>query len=178
LNVSEVIREFIRTHETLSEPDAFARFLEEERIRTWVGSDPERREKIRREFARQWAEMHEAAPGAGQAQRAPTVVQVAREPAQAKPQAPPPVANVQRPEGASRKLTLMCPACREVEVWTRGSLIECRGCGRHYDNMLDLVPVHPVGPFTYLFGEGVVGFATAVGLVLMLIAIYGVFRWA
>lgn len=171
--MSEVIREFIRAHEELSEGDAFERFLREDRIRAWVGSDPERREKIRREFSRQWGSMRESPSGSGAAAqtatRAPTVVQVRRDT---------PPANVQRPEGPARRLTLMCPACNELEVWTRGGLIECRGCGRHYENMLELVPVQPVGPFTYVFGEGWVGFATAVGLVLLLLAIYGVFRWA
>lgn len=195
--MSEVIRDFISAHGGLGETEAFELFLKEERIRAWVGSDPQRKSRIQREFARQWA-LHHASDPPSQAQpspssspgpssgpsRQPTIVQV-RSPEPAAPSLGParlgpsgPSARGDRSEGAAaRKLTLMCPACREVEVWTRGGAIECRSCGREYDNMLELVPVHPVGPFAFLFGEGAVGLLTAAGLVLLLLLTYGVFRW-
>lgn len=182
--MSEVIRDFIKDHEKLGEAKAFEQFLEQERIRAWVGDDPQRREKIRREFARIWATQE----GEGQ-----NVVQVQKPET---PEAPPkpesdshvPIhrgkskAVVERPvpstETGYRHLNLLCTNCDGLDVWNKGHVIECRGCGRVYDNMLELVPVQPVGPFTYLFGEGTGGVATAVGLVLLLLVIYGVFRWA
>jgi hypothetical protein len=62
-------------------------------------------------------------------------------------------------------------------VWLQGGTLSCRSCGTVYDDMLSLVPVRPVGPFAYLFGEGVKGILTATGIGLLLLAVYGVLKW-
>lgn len=180
--MSEVIRDFIKEHPQLGESDCFEEFLQQERIRAWVGTDPQRREKIRGEFHRIW--VVEKDPGANtvQVQRTtvptpPSEVRVHKDTAAMASGQGPAARPTLGSQVAPRKLNLLCASCDGTDVWAKGHLIECRRCGRIYDNMLDLVPVQPVGPFTYMFGEGAGGVATAVGLVLFLLVIYYLFRW-
>lgn len=163
MTVSEVIEEFIRRNPQLAlEPDAFESFLHVDRIRAWVGADGSRRERLRREFSRVWADMHPVVVSKGQA----------LEPPRARPAPPPPA-----PRAAPRKLHLLCAACSRMDVWSVEGRVECRHCGRAYDDLLDLVPVKPVGPFAYLFGEGAAGWLTAAGVAAGLAGLYLALRW-
>lgn len=188
--MSEVIESFIRRHPGLSEEAAFEGLLQEERIRAWVGADPTRKERLRREFGRVWATMRGDAPPpppaaapagstarAGPAGPAAATVQPARTlrvevAPEALAPAPPPAAE----QPGARKLAVMCASCGEVDVWMRGDGIACRACGRVYDDMLQLIRVTPVGPFAFLFGEGWTGYATAAGLAGGLALLYFLFR--
>lgn len=66
--LSEVIESFIREHPDLDEGSAFERFLEQDRISSWVGKDANRKERIRREFTRVWAFTHGAGASAPRAE--------------------------------------------------------------------------------------------------------------
>jgi hypothetical protein len=158
--VSEVIEEFIRRNPDLPESAAFDGFLQQERIQRWVGADPMRRERLRAEFVRVWRSMHPSSDG-----RTPVVV--VREPAPAPSPSPAP----------AQKLDLMCAECNRLDVWRQAGVLSCRSCGRVYDDMLQLVPVKPVGPFEFMFGEGAAGWLAAAGIALLLLALYGVLRW-
>lgn len=123
--------------------------------------------------------------------REPVREPVAREPTAREPAAREPAREAPRPHApqqarapvrtnaaaAGRKLQLMCPSCARIDVWLEGGTISCRTCGTVYDDMLALVPVKPVGPFEYLFGEGTKGALTAVGVGLLLLGVYGVLKW-
>lgn len=230
--MSEVIEEFIRTHSNLQEREAFETFLRQDRIKTWVGQDPARRDRLQREFSRVWGDLRagaappqasvaavarpaphphppppapqqpreshaplprprEAPPQNAPAPRehAPREPPSPREPAPA-PRAPtrvevrqPPAAQARHaPSGSraasgTRRLNLLCPACGRLDVWLQDGAISCHGCGRAYDDMLALVPVKPVGPFEYVFGEGVVGYLKAAGVGTLLLLVYGVLKW-
>lgn len=210
--MSEVIEEFIRTHSDLPEREAFETFLGQDRIKTWVGQDPARRDRLQREFSRVWGTLQ----GASASSQAPVAAAVQRPPAHAPPPPPPPPApreapppepaparesprptRVQvrherpappapasRPMGASssvstatRRLNLLCPACARLDVWLQDGEISCHGCARVYDDMLALVPVKPVGPFEYVFGEGPMGYVKAAGVGTLLLLVYGVLKW-
>ena len=56
--MSEVIENYIRRHPGLSEKDAFEGFLQEERIKSWVGADESRKDRLRKEFGRTWGSLH------------------------------------------------------------------------------------------------------------------------
>lgn len=195
--MSEVIESFIRRHQGTSEEAAFAGFLEEERIKAWVGSDEGRRERLRREFGRVWATMHAATGRSGPSgpsqmvQERPVRVDLHPAPAApaapvaparpAAPRAPLPAPRAVEPHpvtsAGARKLHVLCASCQRHDVWLEGGVISCRRCGHVYDDMLQLVRVKPVGPFEFIFGEGWAGAATAVGIALAFIALYGVLRW-
>lgn len=163
--MSEVIEDFIRQNPGLTvESDAFSGFLEQDRIRAWVGGDANRRERLRAEFSKTWAIVTATrhAPPSGQQ----VTVTVAPKPAPASLSADEP----------AHQLHVMCPACRRADVWRNGAHIACRHCGREYDDMLALVPVKPVGAFAFLFGEGWKGAATAAGIVLLLVGLYVLLR--
>lgn len=102
---------------------------------------------------------------------APPAPRVQVRPAQAPAPAQP------RASIGGRRLQLLCPACARIDVWLDAGAITCRACGTAYDDMLALVPVKPVGPFEYLFGEGTKGALTAVGVGLLLLGVYGVLKW-
>lgn len=174
--MSEVIEEYIRRHPGLREADAFEGFLKQDRIKAWVGADESRKERLRAEFGRVWQTLQGAAGGT----RGPVTMRETdlemeerRKQMEAAKRVPVQVAS----DEPSRKLQLMCPACNRTEVWKQGHVIACRNCGRVYEDMLDLVPVKPVGPFAFVFGEGVQGWLTAGGIALLLLALYGVLRW-
>ena len=172
--MSEVIEEFIRRNPGAHEADAFERFLKEPRISQWVGDDAGRRERLHREFARVWGNLHSGAGGAPAAVTTAPPRPVVRE---APRDAPRQVKVDVRPDASGRRLQLLCPACTRVDVWLQGGVISCRSCGTVYDDMLALVPVKPVGPFAYLFGEGWKGYLTATGIGLLLLGVYGVLKW-
>lgn len=200
MSVSEVIENYIRRHPGVPEKEAFEGFLLEDRIKTWVGGDDGRRERLRKEFGRVWGGMHvegqvttaarvgPAGPAGPQytegrgvrVQATDDSPQALQKPAQ--PRERPEAAQIMQPIPAmgaqSRKLAVMCTGCMRVDVWMDGGLIACRSCGKVYDDMLLLIRVTPVGPFEFLFGEGWVGYATATGIALALLALYGVLRWA
>lgn len=163
MSLSEVIEEYIRRNGGMGEPEAFETFLQQERIRAWVGGDTGRRERLHREFTRVWATLHPPSTPSKPARSEATTVQV----------------DVRRPSVSSpaRRLQVLCAACNRLEVWSQDGAIECRSCGRTYDNFLDLIPVKPVGPFAFVFGEGAEGWLTAGGIVALLLALYGVMRW-
>lgn len=228
--MSEVIEEYIRRNDGMSEDAAFQSFLKQERIRQWVGQDPSRVERLRREFTRVWNAMH-ASPANGQqgaqqttmvreAPPAPTNVPVreappARPSAPAPPQQPAPrpaakpaaspatqpAAPATRPQPAqpaqpkpapqpaaqsppaaprlqtgARRLLVLCPQCARMDVWLQGGDIGCRSCGQAFPDMLQLIPVKPVGPFEYVFGEGVAGYLKAGGVAVGLAALYAALR--
>lgn len=156
--MSEVIETYIRRHPAMPESEAFEGFLRDERISRWVGADEARRERLRAEFARVWGQVRPSATAA---------------PARPAPALPPP-SQLAPP----RRLQVMCPACERLDVWSDAGVVECRACGAVYDDLLRLVPVRPVGPFAFLFGEGWTGVATAGGVALLLLGLYGVLRWA
>lgn len=187
--LSEVIEEFIRRHPGMAERDAFEAFLREPRIASWVGADASRRERLQREFDRVWSRLQDE-PAAPAAPSAPAAPPAPAAPAQAK--RPAPIVHHEAPEpprsarvdvrthrahGAARRLNLLCPACTRVDVWLADGAITCRSCQTTYEDMLALVPVKPVGPFAYVFGEGVKGYLTAGGVALLLLVVYGVLKW-
>lgn len=180
--MSEVIEQYIRTHPGMRESDAFEGFLQQDRIRAWVGTDESRRERLRREFSRVWSVLQPenapslgpGHPGAGQIQAPP---QRAPPPARPEPKVPMRVDVQAAPAAPPRRLQLLCSTCGKLTVWSENGLIACRNCGRRYVDLLELVPVKPVGPFAYVFGEGVEGWLTAGGVVLILLLAYGVMKW-
>lgn len=182
--MSEVIEHYIRDHPGVSENDAFEGFARQERIAAWLGSDPTRRERLRREFARVWSMMEAKATSGGQrmAPLQPRPVEPAPKPAQAPvppPRATEPMEVPRRvPVAGGRKLSLLCPTCERLDVWADGGRVSCHHCGADYHDMLELVPVKVVGPFAFLFGEGAAGWLTAGGLVLLILLLYGVLKWA
>jgi hypothetical protein len=157
--VSEVIEDFIRQHQGLSENEAFEGFAAQERIRTWLGNDATRRDRLRREFARTWADL-ESRGGA-----AAMVRPVALAP-------PTSVPVVRRAAAPPRLLKVLCPACETMQVWAEDARIACRGCGREYPDMLELVPAKPVGLFAFVFGEGAAGWVAAGGVAVLLVLLY------
>lgn len=141
-----------------------------------MGDDAGRRERLQREFSRVWETLHAASSGGpASAALAPRPVVQEAPPAR---EAPRPLKVEVRPDASARKLSLLCPACARVDVWLQAGVLSCRSCGTAYDDMLALVPVKPVGPFEYLFGEGLKGILTAAGIGLLLLAVYGVLKWA
>ncbi|GEM_PF-4521151 len=172
--MSEVIEDFIRAHPGATENEAFEGFAAQERIRAWLGSDANRRERLRREFARVWTQMEAKSTGTptAMAQPRPIAVPVAIPEAPAPAPAPVRVSAIPREAPPMRHLKVLCARCERAEVWAEGSRIRCRRCGHEYDNMLDLVPVKPVGLFTFLFGEGKAGLVAAGGILLLLALLY------
>lgn len=171
--MSEVIENYIKRHPGLSEKDAFEGFLNEDRIKAWVGTDDSRKERLRKEFGRVWGSMHVegqvASPGGARSgpagpsglQQARTVrVEVAPESVTGQGGSP------------ARKLSVLCSNCKHMDVWMQGDTIQCHRCGRYFEDMLSLVRVTPVGPFAFLFGEGWKGAATAGGIVVGLGLLY------
>jgi hypothetical protein len=151
--LSRLIVDFIATHGALPEEDAFERFVAQEPIASWVKGDSHRRERVEREFRFAWRQQRPSSP---------RTVEVRTPAADA---------------GPPRQLSLLCPACMKLDVWSRGDLVECYSCGRVYDDLLALVPIRRIGPFAFVFGTGWRGVATAAGLTLLLVAVYGAFRW-
>lgn len=198
LNVSEVIENFIRRHPQLSESEAFDGFLSEDRIKSWVGTDQSRRERLRKEFGRVWAEHHveqvraqtptsaRAGPS-GPARTSPSqairveVTPSAQGPPVAPPSAPGPAqaSRASATNGGGRKLQVLCTKCRRVDVWmAANNTVQCRACGLQYDDMLQLIRVTPVGPFEFIFGQGWRGIAMGAGIVAGLVGLYLILRWA
>lgn len=174
--MSEVIEGYIRRHPDLPQAEAFAGFLQEERIRAWVGNDDARRERLQREFARVWESVHVTEP---------TVVPTARSGPSGPSPAPQgrtlrvevtPVHEAPSSTGGGRQLQVLCTNCRRMTVWMDGGLIHCRSCGHAFDDMLHLIRVTPVGPFAFLFGEGWKGAALAGGIGVGLVAMYLLLR--
>lgn len=171
--MSEVIETYIRRHPGASESEAFDGFLREERIKQWVGADEGRRERLRREFSRVWSTLNnpEGAPAkSGPAGPQSAVLQP--RPVRVEVHAPEKALHVHAAGPHARKLDLLCPACTRYDVWLAEGTIACRGCGAVYDDMLALVPVKPVGPLEFVFGEGWVGYARAAGLAVALTLLY------
>lgn len=171
--MSEVIETYIRRHPGASESEAFDGFLHEERIKQWVGADENRRERLRREFTRVWSTIHNpegAAAKSGPAGPQSTVLQP--RPVRIEVQATEKAINVNTAGPHARKLELLCPRCTRYDVWLAEGTIACRGCGNVYDDMLALVPVKPVGPLAFMFGEGWVGYVTAGGIAVALTLLY------
>lgn len=169
--MSEVIEEYIRRHPGLLESEAFDEFVGQDRIRQWLGADASRHARLRVEFGRIWQQIQTTASGG----RGPAV---ATEMAQRQTKAPNQRLQVQvTPDQPWQRLNLLCSTCARFDVWRSGDVIACRGCGRSFDDMLELVPVKAVGPFAFAFGEGIGGVAVAVGIALLLVVLYGVLRW-
>lgn len=179
--MSEVIEEYIRRNSGMREDEAFEAFLQQDRIRAWVGTDDGRKERLRREFTRVWQTLHPpmtAARPAAEKMRGPAPevqVEVRRAPAPAAP-VQPQHAEAPRHAGPGKKLQVLCPTCGKHDVFNQGGIIACRTCSHRYEDMLELIPVQSVGPFTFLFGHGWKGFATAVGIVVALGLVYLVLR--
>ncbi|HUR69951.1 MAG TPA: hypothetical protein VM370_11955 [Candidatus Thermoplasmatota archaeon] len=173
--MSEVIENYIRRHPGLSEKDAFDGFLQEERIRSWVGSDDSRKERLRVEFGRTWGSMHvQASLEKGSARAGPSGPSQMQQARTVRVEVTPEAvgdAHVASGPGA-RKLSVLCTGCKHMDVWMQGETISCHRCGRAYDDMLQLIRVTPVGPGEFLFGEGWRGVATGVGIVGGLAALY------
>lgn len=173
--MSEVIEEYIRRHPGLREGEAFDTFVEQEKIRSWIGQHADRRERLRSEFGRVWQHLQGAAGGTrGPVSMRETDVEIAE---RAKQQRAKRLQVEMTPDAPAARLPLMCPTCRRLDVWRAGDAVACRNCGRTFDDMLDLVPVHPVGPFEFVFGSGARGVAVAAGILVLLITLYGVLRW-
>lgn len=199
VDVSEVIENYIRRHPDLSEKDAFDGFLNEERIKAWVGQDDSRKERLRKEFGRVWGTISgegqlasgpkagPSGPTARVAQRAVHVEAlqstVTEERRVLAPIGTPGGLGTRPPStgslavGGGRQLQVLCTNCRRIDVWMNDDQsILCRRCGKHYDDMLQLIRITPVGPFEFMFGEGWKGAATAAGIVAGLAGLYFVLR--
>jgi hypothetical protein len=178
--VSEVIEDYIRRNPSDSEDHAFDGFLKMDRIATWVGNDDGRRERLRREFTRVWSAMHPVVlPKMGPAALEPPKPRETRS-TDARPRAPEPKP-AHRPTALEtkeppRKLHLLCATCSKMDVWRSDGQFLCRNCGRSYDDLLDLIPVRPVGPFAFMFGDGATGWLTAGGITVGLAALYYLLR--
>lgn len=183
--MSEVIENYIRRHAEVPEAEAFEGFLRDERIRRWVGEDEGRRDRLRREFSKVYASLGQGASAPQVAQQVPpphgrsgpagpTAAATAPRPLRVEVHAPAHAA----PEGFARQLQLLCRDCAKYDVWLQGGTIQCRRCGREYDDMLSLIPVKPIGPFAFVFGEGWVGYVTAGGLAAGLGFLYYLVRYA
>jgi hypothetical protein len=177
--VSEVIENYIRRHPDQSEKDAFEGFLNEDRIKSWVGSDESRKDRLRKEFGRVWGSMHVGgAVGVSSAKSGPSGPAQMQQPKTVRVEVAPEAAQAPgKPGLAARKLSVLCPNCKHTDVWMQGEEISCHRCGRVYDDMLSLVRVTPVGPFEFMFGEGWKGAATGIGIVGGLIGLYYLLRW-
>lgn len=181
--MSEVIEEYIRRSSGMNEEAAFEGFLQQDRIKAWVGTDTSRRERLHREFTRVWASLHPPSTPSRQgslhkekpAQVAAVPITVRREEAPAVVEVPP---QPKLQTGPPRRLQVLCPVCSHMEVWLQGGDIACRHCGREFADMLTLIPVKAVGPFTYMFGEGIEGVLKAAGVVAGLALLYVVLRWS
>ena len=179
--MSEVIEEYIRRNSGMQESVAFEAFLQQDRIKAWVGTDESRKERLRREFSRVWQTLHPpmtAARPAVERQRPaqePVKIEVVRPPAPAAP-VQPQHTQVERSTAPPKKLQVLCPTCGKLDVYNVDGKVECRHCRHGYDDMLDLIPVQPVGPFAFLFGTGWRGVATATGIAIGLTVIYLVLR--
>lgn len=169
--MSDVIEAYIRRNSGMTEEAAFEGFLREDRIRSWVGTDESRKERLRREFQRVWASLHPPSTPSRQTQ---PLVRPAPTAAPA-PVAVRPVVEVPHPAPAAaapRKLQVLCTTCGKLDVWLESGIILCHHCQTPYDNMLDLIPVKPVGVLEFYFGTGWQGLATAVGIVVGLALLY------
>lgn len=183
--MSEVIEDFIRRNAGMAEIEAFHGFLQQERIKTWVGTDEARRERLRREFSRVWATLHPPATPSRQGSLVREVPRPAPPPesrvnVQIQRTAPPDPAEeaIRRSVTApAKRLHVLCPTCGKLDVWLSDGSIACRTCSHIYEDMLQLIPVRPVGPFTFLFGEGLKGWLVAGGILLGLFLLYEVLRW-
>lgn len=172
--MSDVIETYIRRNSGMTEDAAFEGFLQEDRIKSWVGADDSRKERLRREFTRVWASLHPPAttsrPGqpltrsAPQQQTAPVVVRPVVSVAPAA--APHPSAS------GARKLPVLCTTCGRLDVWLEEGIILCHACSTPFDNLLDLIPVKAVGVLEFYFGTGWKGMATAVGIVVGFVLLY------
>ena len=176
--MSEVIEEFIRAHPSASENEAFEGFAAQERIRSWLGSDATRRERLRREFARVWIQMESKANGASATlvpprpvTRAPDAPAPASAPTLPAPGSEPVLVKAQ-PAGPARHLKVLCTACEAVDVWAEAGHVRCRRCGHEYRDMLELIPVKEVGVLQFVFGEGSFAWIAAGGILLLLAALY------
>ena len=180
--MSEVIEDYIRRNSGMREDQAFEAFLQQDRIKAWVGTDEGRRERLRREFGRVWSTLHPpmttARPAAEKTRPPQEAVQVEVRRAPPAPAAPvqPQHAEAPRAPAPPKKLHVLCPTCGKHDVYNHGGVITCRTCSHKYDDMLELIPVQPVGPGTFLFGEGWKGIATAAGIVAALVLTYLVLR--
>lgn len=176
--MSEVIEGYIRRHPELSEKDAFEGFLKEERIRTWVGADESRKERLRKEFGRVWGSMNVEGQLATSARSGPSGPTSMQQPRSVRIDvSPAPEARAARPEApGARRLQVLCTSCRRTTVWMDDAGIQCRSCGHAYEDMLQLIRVTPVGPFEFLFGGGWKGAAVAGGIAAGLLALYLLLR--
>lgn len=181
--MSEVIEEYIRRNGGMRETEAFEGFLQQDRIKAWVGADDARKERLRREFSRVWTSLHPPStpsrPGTSARPERDATVQVEmRRAIPARPvEAPPtPAPVVQKVRIPPRRLTLLCPNCSRMDVWVDDNVIGCRSCHRAYEDMLTLVPVKPLPPFAFVFGEGWKGWATAGGVAVGIAALYLLLR--
>ena len=104
MSVSEVIEDYIRRNPGVGEDAAFQGFLQQERIKAWVGSDETRRERLRREFRRVWGVMHAPPP--------------ATAPSQPQPPSPSPASAAAQPRQAAlvREVKPEPPAARPPEA--------------------------------------------------------------
>lgn len=170
--MSEVIENYIKRHPDLSEKDAFDGFLNEDRIKSWVGIDDSRRERLRREFGRVWGAMHvEGQVTAGGARAGPSGPSGLQQPRTVRVEVQPESVSGQGGTPA-RKLSVLCSNCKHMDVWMQGDTVQCHRCGRYFEDMLSLVRVTPVGPFAFLFGEGWKGAGVAGGIVGGLALLY------
>ena len=177
--MSEVIENYIRKHPDQSEKDAFEGFLNEERIKSWVGNDDSRKERLRKEFGRVWGSMHvQGSVTQSGARAGPSGPAQMQQPKTVRVDVTPEAEHAPgRPGAAARKLGVLCANCKHTDVWMQGDVIQCHRCGRYYDDMLSLIRVTPVGPGEFLFGEGWKGAATGVGIVAGLVGLYYLLRW-
>ena len=179
--MSEVIESYIRRHPELSEKDAFEGFLNEDRIKAWIGTDETRKDRLRKEFGRVWGSMHVAGQVSGGPRSGPTGPAAMQQPRTLRVEVTPEAAHADAPRApiasGGRKLQVMCTNCYKVSVWMTGDVIQCRTCGHAYDDMLQLIRVTPVGPFEFLFGEGWKGAATGAAIAAGLVGVYFLLRW-
>lgn len=195
------IESFIRSRRDASREQAFGEFLQTPRIKDWASGDESRVERLRSEFNRAWDRVNgdgddaqdavdAAAPAPPASGKTRTVTPTARgkrappEPAMEKPSASDAVTGAQDAKWARfGKVTqsVMCPKCGSVRLHAHldhdAVNIRCRQCDSVYTDLLELIPVRRVGPFAFLFGEGLGGVGTAVGLGAALALVYGVLKW-
>lgn len=177
----ESLREFVERNRTLPKDQALAEVLEMPKVRSWIGNDPVRRERLTSEFERLWAEVVVRAPASPLRPQAP----------RAEPHMGPAHAHAdeavvreatRRPPKVvrSRREKFICSSCGSYDIYSESDGVDvhvrCRQCKTEFPDLLALVPVVEVGPFELFFGRGREAAIKAGAIVLLWVAVYALLR--
>lgn len=196
----ETLREFVVRNRDMPKDAALAQVFDMPKVRSWVGNDAARRERLMREFERLWAEVAveqaSAAPeraGAPLQRRQPSAAEPPRyretEPVHRPHMGP---AHAHADEGVvreaarpmravrARREKFICSACGSYDIYSesdgREVRVRCRQCKTEFPDLLELVPVVEVGPFELFFGRGREAAVKAGAIVVLWAVVYLLLR--